>query len=265
MKTAPWLAFLVLFVHSLSAFAPMPVPLARSAPITGAAIQGWYYDSPNDAVHLRIVNIGDKPITAFSLQMTVTYDNGIPVQIGWTRDFLNTSTFLERFKGTPNESVFRAKAGPESIPVAGSYDETIAVAPNLRDFSATLTVVAYADKNAEAVSKEALESLIDMRESMVASIDKTTEVINASQTHGEAAANIQKMQKAWQAAVHEGKPDLHPGELDSIATDLDHNLPLWSPPNASESETIKNFLSVKQRERAIWADQAKLKLVGDVR
>ena len=140
MKTKIALVF-VLFVS---------IPLARSAPIEGAATQGWYYDAENHVVSLRIVNTSDVPITAFVLAVAVTDSNG-PSEGGLIRDFLNHAVFVERYKGTGEAS---KRGGLESIPARGTSDEKVGVPADFRDFVATLTVVAFADKTASGVSPE---------------------------------------------------------------------------------------------------------------
>ena len=191
MKTAPWLAFLVLFVHSLSAFAPMPVPQVRPAPIQGAAIQGWTYDAPTHTVNVRILNTGNKDITAYILDVTET-DAAWPSEYHTLRDFLNNTVFLERIKGTANEESLKKRITSESIPVGGSFDEKLTVSPTFKTIDVTLEAVAFADKTAEAVSKEAFGQLVASRKSTIASIDKAVEIINSSGTLSEAELNVQK-------------------------------------------------------------------------
>ena len=103
------------------------------------------------------MNTSDVPITAFVLAVTVTDSNG-PSEGGLIRDFLNHAVFfgaLQRNRGSLQSR------GTESIPARGTYDEKIGVAADFRDFAATLTVVAFADKTASAVSPEALQQLTD--------------------------------------------------------------------------------------------------------
>ena len=204
------------------------------------------------------MNTNDVPITAFVLAVTVTDSNG-PSEGGLIRDFLNPAVFLERYKGTGEAS---KRGGLESIPARGTYDEKIGVPADFRDFAATLTVVALADKTASAVSSEALQELIDMRNANAAGIAKGIEIINASASETEAEANIQKYNQTYDAAPHD-KLVLDTGELEIMLADL-KNLDAWKQPNGSDSDALKTFLAAKERERVIWADNAKLQL-GDAR
>ena len=231
--------------------------LARSAPVEGAAIQGWYYDAPNHVVSLRVVNTGDVPITAFILNMTITDSNG-PSESGLIRDFLNHAVFLERNKGTQYDESFKNQVLPESIPVGGGYDEKVTVPQDFKDFSVTLTVAAFADKTASAVSPEAFAELIDIRKANAAGIAKGIQIINATASETDAEANIRKYRDTYDATPHD-KIELDAGELKIILDDLTHIAALKQP-DGSDSDALKTYLAAKERERVIWADNAKLQL-----
>ena len=57
------------------------------------------------------------------------------------------------------------------------------------------------------------------------------------------------------------KIELDTGELGIMLADLKH-LEAWKPPNGADSDTFKTYLAIKERERVIWADNAKLQLGG---
>jgi hypothetical protein len=255
MKTAPWLAFLVLFVHSLSAFAPMPVPQVRPAPIQGAAIQGWTYDAPTHTVNVRILNTGNKDITAYILDVTET-DAAWPSEYHTLRDFLNNTVFLERIKGAANEESLKKYVTAESIPAGGSFDEKLAVAPTFKTIDLKLEAVAFSDQTAQALSKEPFEQLAASRKATIAAIDKAIEVINSSATLAEAEANMQKTYDAYQATNHTSLDDMDPGELLSIVDHL-KQLPVSG---SSEKDALAQYVALKQRERSIFAAQSNLKL-----
>jgi len=232
-----------------------PIPQARLAPVTGAVIQHWIYDAPTRTVNVRILNTGNKPITAYILDVVETNADG-PSESHALRDFLNNTVFLERIKGTANEeSLKKHVTGP--IPVSGSYDEKLTVSKTFKTIDLTVEAVAFSDKTAEAVSTEAFGQLVASRKSTIASIDKGLEVINASGTLAEATANIQKAYDADQATTHTSL-DTNPGELLSIVNDL-KQLPNRFA-GLSEKDALANYVALKQRERSIFAAQADLTL-----
>jgi len=215
---------------------------AQSAPIAGAAIQGWYYDTTDHLVNLRVINTGEKVITAFTLDLTITTSDGVSHN-KWTRDFLNSVAFAAS-GGTPS--------GPGPIPVGGSYDEKIGVPPDFKDFSAALILVAFADKTASTTERAALQHLIDVRNANAAAIEKATELVNRSATTADAQVAIQNWHDTYKATPH-GTFEIQTGDLEGIIEDL-KQLP--------DKAAVENYLSAKQRERQLWIENAKLKEVA---
>jgi hypothetical protein len=224
--------------------------VAHSAPIVGAAVQGWVYDAQTHTVSVRILNTSDKIINAFTLYVVQTDGNGVS-NYHLMRDFLDTTAFFERVKDATNADALRQSAGPDSIPVGGSFDEKLTVAPTFKTLEVTLEAVAFTDGTASALSKQAIQPLIDQRKAKVATIDKATEVINASSTQTEAATNLQKVFDANQATTHTSTSfGMHPGELHSIISDVEQ-LP---------DGALLDYIAEKQRERSLFVGQSNLKV-----
>lgn len=97
-----------------------------------------------------------------------------------------------------------------------------------------------------------------MRKANAAGIAKGIEIINASASETDAAASIRKYSETY-----DGTPPivLDTGELQIILGDLAH-LDAWKQPNGSDSDALKTYLAAKERERVIWADNAKLQFGG---
>lgn len=229
-------------------FLTLLIPLRTTAnPVTGAAIQGWYYDAPTNTVNVRIVNTSDKSITAFILDITETDANTSNYHL--MRDFLDTAAFLEQVKDATNADAIRQSTGPESIPVGGSFDQKLPVPPTFKTINVTLEAVAFADGTASAISKEAIQPLIDQRKAKVATIDKAISIISISSTQAEAAASLQKVFDADQA-TQSNSLGVHPGELSSII------FALKQLPNGS----LSDYVAKKERERSIFAGHTDLKV-----
>jgi len=222
---------------------------AQSAPIAGAAIQGWFYDSDSHAMNVHIVNTGDKAITAYELKVVTVDSGGNSSTGGHGRDFLNSVAFLERFKGTPDEETMRKQVGPESIPAGGSYDEKIGLPPGFRDFSVTLEAVAFADRTITG-NQKAIDLLIQIRKANAASIAKAAELINKSATAEQAETAIKNWNDTYQATPHP-KLEVQPGDLEGIVEDL-KRLP--------NKAAINEYLAAKEREQRMWEANSNLEV-----
>ena len=242
---------------------------AQSPPIVGAAIQTWHLDSIDSTtnskmniVTVRIVNTGKKDITAFNLSVTATYPTG-PSKYQYSRDLVNTTVVLERYKGTAFGQNFMRENGDGRIPVGGFRDEQIGVLDGLTDFNAVLDVVAYADKTAEATSDEAFQRLVDQRKAAAAAIQKADEILRdvasdptVTTPHAVAADKVQKFMDAWRAKPHSGNPDISLAQLTVIVHELQRT------PAGTPKESLNTLIDEKEKERAIWVDQAQLVRIG---
>jgi hypothetical protein len=250
MKLEPIFLVVGLLVVHWTHIASFPVPRpAIGAGVTGAAIEGWLYDSESNAMNVHIVNTGEKAITAFELNLTITDSAGHSSTGGYGRDFLNNVAALERFKGTPEEEAMRQQVGPLSIPPGGSYDEKVGVPPGFRDFSATLEAVAFRDYTVSG-NKEAIDRLITIRKANAAAIVKATELIKKSATTEEAETAIQKYHDTYRATPHE-KLEMQRGDLEGIIDDL-KQLP--------DKAAVNEYVAAKDRERSMWEANSNLEV-----
>jgi hypothetical protein len=249
MKTAPWLAFLLLFVHSLAAFAPMPVPQARPAPISGATVQTLFHTPSENQMTLRVTNTSTKNITGYILSIHGLTGDGKRTDFHSIYDFLANQMFVARFEGTGNEDYYSKQVGPPFLAPNQNYDEISAMpaTANYEDISVLITAIAYDDKSAEAISPEALEPLITTRRAEAAAIQKANEIIAANP---DPQAAIKKIKDLRDVSSKSARLELNAHTLDMIAEDLQDN------------PDLKAYQARRERERAVWADQAQLKLGG---
>jgi hypothetical protein len=221
--------------------------IASSRPL-GATIQTSQYDPLTGLVTVRILNTSQKAITAFTLAV-VTQANGQVNHYEWMRDFLNNAAVIERFKGTPDEQRAREVFAPDAIAVGGYYDEKIPVAADNKDFSATVILVVYADKTAETTDPEAAQRMADQRKSMATSIEKANQLLSTASDPKLASTQVENLLNAWKATPHH-ELDMDESALRSILRDLEQN------------PDLKSYVAAKEKEKAMWADQAKLVVTG---
>jgi hypothetical protein len=231
------------------------VSFARSAPtITGAAVQTWHYDPQSHLITVRILNTSDKDITALGIAANFTFtDKAGQDQVSHVillPDFLVQKVLLDMVRGTSEEDKLRAQLGPEVLPAGGTYEEKTGVPPGgFKDFSATIEVVVYADKTAEATNPDALQALIDTRKRRAAAIQKAQEIMAAHPDRLEAAAEAQKALDTWRATSPH-RSDMDETEFHNIVAQLKQN------PN------LKELQARKERERAFWTDEASIVQTG---
>ena len=211
-------------------------------------------------VTVRIVNTGKKDITAYNLSVTATYPTG-PSKYQWGHDLVNDAVFLEKYKGTAYGEDFVKEYGDGRIPVGGFRDEQIGVLPGLTDFNAVFEVVAYADKTAEATDDAAFQRLVDQRKAAAAAIQKADEILRnvasdptVTTPHAVAADKVQKFMDASKAKP--GTPDISEAQLTLIVHELQRT------PAGTPKESLNTLIDEKEKERAIWTDQAQLVKIG---
>jgi hypothetical protein len=228
--------------------------VARSHPIAGAVVQTWNYDPQSGLITMRILNTSDKDITALAVaaDFTVT-DKAGQDQVSHVillPDFLVEKVLLDMVRGTPGEENLRARLhAPEILPAGGTYEEKTGVPPGFKDFSATIELVVYADKTAEATNPDILQVVINARKLRASAIQKAQEIMAAHPDRLEAAAEAQKALDTWRATSPD-RSDMDEGEFLNIVVSLKQN------PN------LKALQARKEREKAFWTDQANLIQTG---
>jgi hypothetical protein len=116
--------------------------MARSAPVTGAAVQTWHYDPQTNMVTLQIVNTSHKDITGYNIALKETYADGHVRNHEFMSDFVGTIKFLEDVKGTADEARIRKEMGDGLFHPGEVREELIGVEPGLKDLQAVVDVVA---------------------------------------------------------------------------------------------------------------------------
>jgi len=227
--------------------------VAQSAPIVGevhgASVQTLFHIPTDNQMTLRVTNASTKNITGYILSIHVLSADGQKTDFHSMYDFLANQLLLASFEGTVEEDNLRSQIGPSFLTPGQNYDQVSAMPVNLQDFSVMVTAVAYSDKSAEAISKDELEPLIEQREAEETAIRKANEIISANPDPQVAIKKIQNLRDVSAASSH-STIEINEHTLDVIIEDLQAN------PN------LKAYQAKKERERAVWADHAKLKIGG---
>jgi hypothetical protein len=154
MKIIPALLSLM-FVASASLAQSPPSP-----PI-GAVVQTWHYDSATHFVTVRINNISQKDITAFSMTVSTTYADGTKSVAMAGVDFLGES-------------------GDGSFVAGTSHDENLYQTKDVTNVIAVVDVVAYADNTAEVDNSRAFDSLVARRSGDLLAMQEVNKVMKQS-------------------------------------------------------------------------------------
>jgi len=247
VPAVPMRVLFLLFVSLISA------GVARSHSLSGAVVQTWHYDPQTGLITVRILNTSDKDITALAVATNYTYTDRGQDQVSHLLllpDFLVQKVLLDMVRGTPEEERLRARLSePEVLPAGGTYEEKTGVPPGFKDFSATIEVVVYADKTAEATNPDALQALIDMRKLRAAAIQKAQQIMAAHPDRLEAAAEAQKTLDTWRATSPD-RADMDETEFHNIIAQLKQN------------PDLKELQARKERERAFWTSEASIVPTG---
>jgi len=163
MKRLPYLIPLLFL-------AVLAMPLRASSPI-GAIVQESHYDSVRGIITFSVVNISHKDITAFSLQLRVTYADGTGATSESMTDFLPSmiSTFEQ---GHPIAS----DQGNGAFAPGAIHNQEF---PQSQGVSATATVdmVTYADGTADVLNEAAFKQLVLQRKARVLAMQKADELL----------------------------------------------------------------------------------------
>ncbi len=207
--------------------------MPRSAPVTGAVVQTWHYDSQTNLVTAQIVNVSHKDITAYNISIKETYAGGRPVRSHeLMTDTAGEPAFIQELQGTVGEENLRKAlrstggVGDGLFHPGESRKEIIGVQPGLQNFEAVIDVVAYADSTAEATNNDALQRLISHRKVALTSRQAANDIIKAaladpndSDPAATAAKQIQNRITVWQAQKHTTL-DFEPGVAKGVVDEL---------------------------------------------
>src|SRR5258707_7508134 len=136
------------------------IPSVRASPPIGAVVQSWHYDPLKTVLILRVLNISHKDITAYDISMTVKYADGTTNFSEVRTDFL---PLMATMQGGADDNM-RRQFGNGTFEAGTSRDDTLGDQPKqVVDVTATLDVVAYADRTADMQNEPALDHLVGFR------------------------------------------------------------------------------------------------------
>jgi hypothetical protein len=145
--------------------------LARSAPL-GAVVQSSTYDPTNGVTTVHIVNVSHKDITAFIISTKETRADGTVEEGEQMYEFLTTMISVAESGGT-----IPSVHGSGAFAPGESREETFQHSSKGTQVQLEVTVVAYADATAQVTDQRAFQNLVTQRQSRVAAMRKTNEVI----------------------------------------------------------------------------------------
>ena len=257
-------------------FAPIFLLLSahmpRSAPVTGAVVQTWHYDSQTNLVTAQIVNVSHKDITAYNISIKETYAGGRPVRSHeLMTDTAGEPAFIQELQGTVGEENLRKAlrstggVGDGLFHPGESRKEIIGVQPGLQNFEAVIDVVAYADSTAEATNNDALQRLISHRKVALTSRQAANDIIKAaladpndSDPAATAAKQIQNRITVWQAQKHTTL-DFEPGVAKGVVDEL---RAISSRPLTDKRNALTQYLTKSEKRLATFSPHAELTKIG---
>ena len=193
---------------ALSPFLALPLLLSASmygatGTVTGATATLTDVDRNHGKATLIVVNTGNKDITAFSVSLKAVYASGHEVSSEFMTDYgpVNLAKGAALHSGA-SDSVHR--------------DWNIVPGDELVSVQADIVAVVYADREAEFIDKDALQRIIDHRESMAIGSQVAADILSraladaadhpsAKAVSGiqEAVASSKSLDKAFMKGIRE--------------------------------------------------------------
>jgi hypothetical protein len=156
--------------RSLHVFLFLIVSNAQASPPIGAVVQNWHYDPVTKQLSIHVVNISNKDITGYSMSVTVKYANGTSAFSEMTEDFLPLMASFD-------SEELRRQYGNGTFAAGTSRDQVVPQTQDVRDVSATVDVVAYADRTADVENSRAFDHLTAARKGMLLATQQADEVL----------------------------------------------------------------------------------------
>jgi len=239
--------------------------MPRSAPVTGAVVQTWHYDSQANTVTLQIVNASHKDITGYNISIMETYADGHVNSHELLCEYAGRMVFVQEVKGTADEADIRKQFGDGLFHHGESRNEIIGVQPGLQNFEAVVDVVAYTDQTAEATNNDALQRLLEERKASAASTRMANEIIQAALADpndadpaATAAKEIQDRITVWKAQKHT-TVDFEPGVAKGVVDEL---RAMSNHPNANKREALQQYVARGDARVATLSPHAELTKIG---
>ncbi len=155
--------------RSLYVFLFLIVFNVQASPPIGAIVQTWHYDPVTKQLSIHVVNVSNKDITGYNLSITVKYANGTSTFSEMTEDFLPLMASV-------NSEELHRQYGNGTFAAGTSRDQVVPQTLDVRDVSAIVDVVAYAD-TADVENGRAFSHLIATRKGMLLATQQANEVL----------------------------------------------------------------------------------------
>jgi hypothetical protein len=165
--------------------------LARSAPL-GAVVQSSTYDPTNGVTTVHIVNVSHKDITAFIISTKETRADGTVEEGEQMYEFLTTMISVAESGGT-----IPSVHGSGAFAPGESREETFQHSSKGTQVQLEVTVVAYADATAQVTDQRAFQNLVTQRQSRVAAMRKTNEVIKQTLADPPSRTTVRRLPLNW--------------------------------------------------------------------
>jgi hypothetical protein len=232
LKRLPYLALAISLAFATS---------MRAGPL-GAVLQSWDIDSTKNAVTLHLFNSSGKDVTAYNITIKEMYGQQVN-EHGYSEDMVGVMLRIQDPSEIHRDELREMYHGNGTWEAGTSHDQVLSVQPGLTGFEATLDVVVYADKTAEATNRDALERAMIARKAIAQTLQAASEAIKQALSnptdqspHETAVKEIEGLQKHWEDS-HEG--NFNAGAFDRAILDL-QNAPLAA---AALHRTLPDYLS----------------------
>jgi len=171
----------ILILFSIFALGQSPAGNLRPSAIVGAKVESITPGQSAHTANIRIRNLADKDITAFSLALRVVDAQGKQHVSGTIQDIL------------PGIEVGRR----EGIHPGAFFDYVTNISDSAGSMTAELSVVVFSDTTAEFTDREMLMQIMAERKAVSDAAKQTADIIHSSSSKAEAIA---KLTQAWEEA-----------------------------------------------------------------
>ena len=161
---------LCIFVYlSVPSIVSVPAALPQ---VKGAVVQTWHYDPQQKAVVLRLVNVSNKDVTAYSISITLTYADG---STDYTDGRPNSpGGHMEDLLG----GLLHPQVNGNGAFAAGTIrDVILPQAKAISNVDAFVDMVVYADSTAESTNDLMLKEIFALRTGSLLAMQDTNEII----------------------------------------------------------------------------------------
>ena len=233
LKRLPYLALALSLAFATS---------MRAGPL-GAVLQSWDIDSTKNAVTLHLFNSSGKDVTAYNITIKEVYGQQVN-EHAYSEDMVGVMLRIQDPTEIHRDELREMYHSNGTWEAGTSHDQVLSVQPGLTGFEATLDVVVYADKTAEATNRDALERAMIARKAIAQTLQAASEAIQQALSnptdqspHETAVKEIESLEKNWEDS--HGGGNFNAGAFDGAILDL-RNAPRAA---AALHRTLPDYLS----------------------